>query len=253
MIKIENTEIVGWEAAIRGMRNRSSSWEYSDSHYCAGPACPEDAGTNLCKKECPYYKTIACENNISSPYLVGPKDLELMNRLRNSNRDNRKFMRMIVVYLDITAPLYWWTEFDAHKVGIVSDSDSLTYKIMNEEFILEDFSRENLTTQAKNTLGKIVDTLNGYRDIYINWDKQDGLIKRAFEYNYEQVWWQMVRLLPSSYNQHKTVMLNYEVLADIYKSERNRSLYEWRIFCDWITILPYHELITGQKGGYNYD
>lgn len=242
MLKIEKTNVVGLEEAVRNIHNSSGSWEKSDSGYCSthGPAHCSD---------CIYVNNgcTASEADFETRYIIGHKDLDIMNRRRNLDSENRNFMRMIVVYLDITAPLYWWAEFKAYKIGAISSPGSLTYKVMDEEFALEDFSCENLTTQAKNTLKKTVDTLNGYRDIYINWDEKDGLIKRAFEYNYQQVWWQMIRLLPSSYNQHRTVMLNYEVLADIYKSEKNRSLREWRTFCDWIKSLPYHELITGQK------
>ena len=265
MIKIEKTNIVGWEEAIRAIRNRASSWENSDSHYCAGPACPEDAGINLCKKECPYYKTIACENNVSSPYIVGPKDLDLMNRLLNSNTDNRKFMRMIIVYLDITAPLYWWTEFDAYKVGTVANSCSTMHKIADKEFTLEDFSCEHLLSDDDYRMDNFESLL--YEDdkeverprIYLSSpidDLQDTISKlnlcrrlyldKSIKGDKKIYWWQMVQLLPSSYNQKRTVMLNYEVLANIYKSRKNHKLDEW------IESLPYSELITGKDKKHNF-
>lgn len=298
MIKIENTDIVGWEAAIRGMRNPMNSWENSDSHYCAGPACPEDAGINLCKKECPYYKTIACENNISSPYIVGPKDLELMTRLRNAGTDHRKFMRMITVYADITAPLYWWKEFDTYKVGTVANSCSTMHKISDKEFTIDDFSCEHLMSFYNSNYWEedsdnacfidpskkevvvpaslisdyIIPMLNVARRKYNETDKklkEAELTETERKYLMSQkklFWWQMIQLLPSSYNQKRTVMLNYEVLANIYKSRYNHKLDEWRIhdipeehkllnknfysgkwgFCDWIESLPLSDLITGK-------
>lgn len=228
MVKFKNTEVMGWEAAIRGMRNPMNSWEKSDSVKCYAN-CPEICGNNM------------------SGICIGPNDLDLMTRLRKAGTDHRKFMRMIIVYVDITAPLYWWKEFDTYKIGTVANSCSTMHKIHDKEFTLEDFSCEHLITQAKDKLENVVDALNGYRDIYINWDRQDELIQRAFEYNKKQVWWQMIQLLPSSYNQKRTVMFNYEVLANIYKSRKNHKLDEWSIeFMKWIEGLPYVELITGE-------
>lgn len=244
MIKIENTEVMGWEAAIRGMRNPMNSWEKSDSDYCLGLVCPDDATVNLCKDGCPYYKTIDCENLVASPYVIGPNDLDLMTRLRNAGTDHRKFMRMITVYLDITAPLYWWKEFDTYKVGTVANSCSTMHKIAAKEFTVDDFSHEHLFTEenlryeaepdSMKLLNAVIDALNVYRLAYL-------------EEGDKSVWWQMIQLLPSSYNQKRTVMLNYEVLANIYKSRRNHKLDEWHTFCDWIESLPYSELITGKE------
>lgn len=234
MIKFENTEVMGWEAAIRGMRNPMNSWEKSDSFFCGSSEC---CINDECNSECVGY---------GQGFHIGESDFNLMARLRNAGTDHRKFMRMITVYVDITAPLYWWKEFDTYKVGTVANSCSTMHKIHEKEFKLEDFSCEHLITQTKDRFENIVDTLNGYRDIYVNWDEQDELIQRAFEYDKKQVWWQMIQLLPSSYNQKRTVMLNYEVLANIYKSRKNHKLDEWSIgFMDWIKSLPYSELITG--------
>lgn len=222
MIKFENTEVVGWGSAIRGMRNPMNSWGKSDSHR---DGCSR---TPLCYK--------------SKYYNVGPNDLDLMTRLRNAGTDHRKFMRMITVYVDIIAPLYWWKEFDTYKVGTVANSCSTMHKIHAKEFTVDDFSHEHLFTEENlrydaepdslKLLNTIIDALNVYRLAYL-------------EEGDKSIWWQMIQLLPSSYNQHRTVMLNYEVLANIYKSRKNHKLDEWIDFCKWIENLPYSELITG--------
>lgn len=243
MLKIENTEVMGWEHAIRGMRNPKNSWEKSDSGYC--DAIGDKFGD-----------VIKPEN-----YRLGPNDFDLMSRLRNAGTDHRKFMRMITVYLDITAPLYWWKEFDTYKVGTVANSCSTMHKIADKEFTLDDFSYEHLNCEPYHRdwiesatvdeditsphkvwmtpldiLRCTIEMLNAYRESYLETkDKQD--------------WWQMIQLLPSSYNQKRTVMLNYEVLANIYKSRRNHKLDEWHTFCDWIESLPYSKLITSEKKG----
>ena len=224
MLKIENAEVLGWEHAIRGMRNPLNSWAKSDSEVsiCECEHWPHDVK-----------KSFAC---------LGSNDLDLMKRLRNAGTDHRKFMRMIVVYVDLTAPLYWWKEFDTYKVGTVANSCSTMHKIAEKEFTLEDFSCEHLEGRAMNTFEDVVDDLNYYREHYLSMDKQKvpHANKKA-----KELWWQMIQLLPSSYNQRRTVMLNYEVLANIYKSRRNHKLDEWHTFCDWIEGLPYSELITG--------
>lgn len=233
MLKIENTEVVGWEAAIRGMRNPMNSWEKSDSRFNSLDDCGDCTHCNLRFDECPTQQ-------------IGHDDLDLMTRLRNAGTDHRKFMRMITVYLDVTAPLYWWKEFDTYKVGTVANSCSTMHKIHAKEFTLEDFSHEHLEGRALNTLEDMVDELNYWRDYYLAIKKQNvvGVDKKA-----KELWWQMIQLLPSSYNQRRTVMLNYEVLANIYKSRKNHKLDEWHTFCDWIESLPYSELITvkGEK------
>lgn len=220
MIKIEKTEVFGWEAAIRGMRNPMNSWEKSDSGYCCGDkkcsAIPE------CNLDCDI-----------PHYMIGPNDLKLMIKLRNAGTDHRKFMRMITVYLDITAPLYWWKEFDTYKVGTVANSCSTMHKIADKEFDVNDFSHEHIEeldgdeyNMSYDWLLRTVDILNYYRTKYI-------------EINDKIYWWQMIQLLPSSYNQKRTVMLNYEVLANIYKSRCNHKLDEWRELCKWVETLPY--------------
>lgn len=244
MLKIENTEVIGWEAAVRGMRNPMNSWDKSDS-FCH----PTLGHCNDCpvRGKCAYI----FEQN-GKPYRrdIGPNDHDLMMRLRNAGTDHRKFMRMITVYLDITAPLYWWKEFDTYKVGTVANSCSTMHKIAAKEFTLEDFSHEHLIDgydacdictceydgpyNPKDVLKLMVEMLNEARQLYL-------------ETKDKKYWWQMIQLLPTSYNQKRTVMLNYEVLANIYKSRRNHKLDEWHTFCDWIEELPYSELITGKE------
>lgn len=243
MLKIENVEVMGWEAAIRGMRNPMNSWEQSDSGW--------DESIYRNDKE---YITVMSED--FSDYEVGPNDRDLMKRLRNAGTDHRKFMRMITVYVDITAPLYWWKEFDTYKVGTVANSCSTMHKIADKEFTIEDFSCEHLVSgwAGKDVYGgfiilpgpsecleNTIAVLNRVRRSYIeslNKASDTGLSSK-------EIWWQMIQLLPSSYNQRRTVMLNYEVLANMYRSRKNHKLDEWHTFCDWIKTLPYSELITG--------
>lgn len=220
MLKIENFKVLGWEHAIRGMRNPMNSWEKSDSGWE------------------PQFDTV--QGPVAGEFIIGPNDYTLMKNLRNAGTDHRKFMRMITVYLDITAPLYWWKEFDTYKVGTVANSCSTMHKIAEKEFTLEDFSTEHLTVESITFgLEPVIDILNKNRELYVHW-KNAGKEKKKF-------WWQMIQLLPSSYNQKRTVMLNYEVLANIYKSRRNHKLDEWHTLCDWIEELPYSELITGKE------
>lgn len=221
MLKIENFEVLGWKHAIRGMRNPKNSWEKSDSGW--EPQFDTEQGP------------------VSGEFVIGPKDLDLMTRLRNAGTDHRKFMRMIVVYVDITAPLYWWKEFDTYKIGTVANSCSTMHKIHAKEFDVNDFSHEHVEeltgddyNMSYDFLLRTVDILNYYR-------------KKFLETGDKVYWWQLIQLLPSSYNQKRTVMLNYEVLANIYKSRQNHKLDEWHTFCDWIKMLPYSELITGEN------
>ena len=220
MIKIENVEVMGWEASIRGMHNPMNSCEKSDD-------------TNI---------IVATDKYLREKYGIGYDDFILMKRLAKSGTDNRKFMRMITVYLDITAPLYWWKEFDTYKVGTVANSCSAMYKITEKEFTLEDFSCEHLDIRTRKILEEIIKALNDYRTLYINYNPYDFEIKGCP--SEKDIWWQMIQLMPSSYNQHCTVMLNYEVLTNIYKSCKNHKLDEWREFCDWIKTLPFSEFIT---------
>ena len=219
MLKIENWEVLGWEHAIRGMRNPMNSWEKSDSNFF------DDSEGHVCN---------ICQGRGSMSLIdIGPNDYALMKSLCNAGTDHRKFMRMITVYLDITGPLYWWKEFDTYRVGVEKNSCSTMHKIHAKEFTLEDFSCEKLYDPLGD-LRPIVDRLNVYRERYLETkDKND--------------WWQMIQLLPTSYNQKRTVMLNYEVLSNIYKSRRHHRLDEWHTLCDWISELPYSELITGEE------
>ena len=241
MLKIENTEVMGWEAAIRGMRNPMNSWEKSDSEL----GCEEVTGSHRFCRECNdaiyIHDACSCGRGNTPGFVLGLNDYDLMNRLRNSGTDHRKFMRMITVYLDITAPLYWWKEFDTYKVGTVANSCSTMHKIHAKEFTVDDFSHEHLLEGSdvdwgdvigKSVLEHVIFSLNVYRGLYLSTKDK-------------KYWWQLIQLLPSSYNQRRTVMLNYEVLANIYKSRRNHKLDEWHTFCDWIEQLPYGELIMG--------
>ena len=240
MIKIENSEVLGWEHAIRGMRNPMNSWGKSDSGYCRRDLLRD---CRTCVHRNTSYP--ACYSGFD----LGPNDHDLMMRLRNAGTDHRKYMRMIAVYVDITAPLYWWKEFDTYKVGTVANSCSTMHKIHEKEFTLEDFSHEHLIFEDDvnyidmiGWLQKQIDILNEWRLTYL--DVKDSPISAESAKKY---WWQMIQLLPSSYNQRRTVMLNYEVLANIYKSRKNHKLDEWREFCKWIESLPYSEIITGSR------
>ena len=236
MIKIEHVETLGWEAAIRGMRNPMNSWEKSDSDWCLIGT----PGTN---------QAVANDKYLREKYCIGNNDLDLMKRLCNAGTDHRKFMRMITVYMDITAPLYWWKEFDTYKVGTVANSCSTMHKIADKEFTLEDFSCEKLITREQPLvegvdaveppnaiwlMNRTIQTLNQYRNLYLQTKNK-------------KYWWQMIQLLPSSYNQRRTVMVNYEVLANMYKSRRNHKLDEWIDFCAEIERLPHSELITKKE------
>lgn len=241
MLRIENVDVHGWDHAIRGMRNPLESWDKSDSEW--------DACSDRCAKwdECHVsYKCPTIRYEDGSYFCIGKNDFDLMKRLVYAGTDHRKFMRMIIVYLDITAPLYWWKEFDTYKVGTVANSCSTMHKIHAKEFTLDDFSLEHLIDDGRSLMNETIDALNSCREIYFDFDSLYE--KRALSPEItckKDVWWQMIQLLPTSYNQRRTIMLNYEVLANIYKSRRNHKLDEWHTFCDWIETLPYSELITG--------
>lgn len=216
MIKFEDLEVVGWEPAIRGMRNPMNSWDKSDSkwgYYCDEGSCECCANIEHCK-------------------CIGPNDLALMKKLRNAGPDHGKFMRKIIVYLDITAPLYWWKEYDTYKVGTVANSCSTMHKIHAKEFAPTDFSCERLNERSWPVFKATIDELNYNREKFI-------------ETKDKMYWEQMIQLLPTSYNQKRTVMLNYEVLRNIYRARKNHKLKEWHDLCDLIETMPYSELITG--------
>lgn len=206
MIKIENTEVFGWEAAIRGMRNPMNSWDKSDSRY----------------------RTIVDpDGNEITDYWIGASDLKLMQTLAKAGPDHGKFLRMINVTCDITAPLYWWKEYDTYKVGTVANSCSTMHKIHAKEFTLDDFSHEHLGFDGMTHLEDTIDVLNFYRDKFNNGAEWNGMTKKDF-------WWQMIQLLPTSYNQKRTVQLNYQVLKNMYHARKLHKLDCWRDFCSWM-------------------
>ena len=216
MIDISNTEVMGWEAAIRGMRNPLNSWDKSDTTYGLG----ED-----------YY------NDMS----IGTNDLDLMRRLASAGTDHAKYRRMITVYADVVAPLYWWKEYDTYKVGTVANSCSTMHKIHDKEFTLDDFSTEHLYNSKDTEWGEII-PLSIFKVTIKCLNENRGKFIKTKDKKY---WWQMIQLLPSSYNQRRTVQLNYEVLANMYRSRKSHKLDEWREFCKWVESLPYSEIITG--------
>lgn len=209
MIKIEKTQTYGWEATIRGMRNPMNSWDKSDSCFC-----PDEP---------------ACEGNCAVH--IGPSDLGLMTKLAEAGNDHGKFLRMITVTVDLTAPLYWWKEFDTYKVGTVANSCSTMHKIQAKEFTQDDFSHDHLAEDSLMVLDVVIGQLNAARMVFNATQEKEE-------------WWQMIQLLPSSYNQKRTVLLNYAVLKNIYHSRKNHKLDEWHDFCHWIEGLPYSKLIT---------
>ena len=215
MIKLENTVTPSpeqWQATIRGARNPMNSWGKSDSQFWPGHM------------------------------RIGENDLDLMKRLIKAGTDHSKFMRFLPVIVDITAPLYWWKEFDTYKVGTVANSCSTMHKIQDKEFTLDDFSYEHLDIRTKALLDETIKALNDYRELYIGYNPDDFEIKGCP--SKKDIWWQMIQPLPSSYNQKRTVMLNYAVLRNIYRARAGHKLDEWQQFREWIEDLPYSELIT---------
>lgn len=245
MIKLENVILASpeqMEFIIEGMRNPMNSWEKSDS----GNGC--DNG--LCQGYCSFKPQWCGEY---PGYVLGENDWSLMQRLSNAGTEHRKYMRMMPVYVRITAPLYWWKEFDTYKIGTVANSCSTMHKIAEKEFTLEDFSHEHLDAFVPENEDHI--TVEGVEFISLNTEGHLRMVVHHLNFNREKYletkdkrfWWQMIQLLPSSYNQTRNVMLNYEVLANIYKQRKGHKLDEWREFCEWIETLPYSELITGTE------
>lgn len=223
MIEISNEQTYGWEETIRGMRNPMNSWDKSDSYEC------HSTGGCSCERE--RYNDNGFCHNIN----LGTNDLSLMKKLIKAGTDHSKFMRMITVYCDITAPLYWWKEYDTYKIGTVANSCSTMHKIHAKEFTMDDFSHEGI--DDTNILWSIPAELNKWRKLYI-------------ETQNKYYWHQMIKILPTSYNQKRTVQLNYAVLRNMYHSRKNHKLDEWHTFCEWVETLPYSELITDDmKGG----
>ena len=247
MIKLEKTRVVGWEPSIRGMRNPMNSWDKTDSETKYSVLEMEEV--------CPGVEALVekrCEPYIS----LGPNDHSLMMKLRNAGTDHRKFMRMLVVYVDITAPLYWWKEFDTYKVGTVANSCSTMHKIHAKEFTLDDFSCEKLFNNDSGCMEEMNRFCSEYgiaglvfgsiEDLKYDIEKLN-IYRQLFIKTKDKTWWeQMIQRLPTNYNQKRTVMLNYEVLANMYKSRKNHKLDEWHVLCDWIEELPYSELIVGE-------
>lgn len=233
MIKIDNVVLPSvdqWEAVIRGMRNPLNSWERSDSGWNLPNIDDENRIVNW--------------DNEGNFYAIGDNDFDLMKRLRAAGTDHRKFLRMIPVYVDITCPLYFEKEFSTYKIGTVTNSCSTMHKIAAKEFTLEDFSTEHLLDEPFPVTDEYVET---YIDCMTDVIKALNCARRMFlETKDKKYWWQMIQLLPSSYNQRRTVFLNYEVLANMYKSRKNHKLNEWRDFCNWIESLPCSKLITGE-------
>lgn len=240
MIKIENQEVVGFEHAIRGMRNPMNSHIKSDSCFC-DLCVGRDVDEGYCPIDNSGRDIDAYYNN--GCFVIGNNDLDLMKRLVKAGTDHRKFMRMIVVYADITAPLYWWKEYDTYKVGTVANSCSTMHKIHEKEFALDDFSHEHLLDVNLDVLNSIINGLNNMRYNYINFET----LNTPCYVEKKDYWWQMIQLLPSSYNQKRTVMLNYEVLKNMYHSRKTHKLDEWHTFCGFIEQLPYaKELICNE-------
>lgn len=240
-IKLENVVLASpeqMEFIIQGMRNPMNSWEKSDTCF-SDESCVNCYYNqrNLCDKDSFFRKDEK----------LGSNDHSLMQRLSNAGTEHRKYMRMMPVYVRITAPLYWWKEFDTYKIGTVANSCSTMHKIAEKEFTLDDFSYEHLDIRTRKILDETIKALNDYRKLYINYNPDDFEIKGCP--NKKDIWWQMIQLLPSSYNQTRNVMLNYEVLANIYRQRKGHKLDEWREVCKWIESLPYSELITGLSIG----
>ena len=223
MIKIEDIEVMGMRKAIKGMRNAMNSWDKSDSGYMVDE--------KLDGVQFSYFK-------------IGEKDMKLCKNLIKAGSPDRKFMRMIHVQADVTAPLYWWKEFDTYKVGTVANSCSTMHTLHKRDLTLDDFSHENLISDSVDILKDLINTLNDCRDSYINYDKDINLITKEIT-SKKHIWWQMIQLLPSSFNQMRTIDLNYENLLSIYRQRKGHKLDEWREFCKWIETLPYMKEFLG--------
>lgn len=234
MLKIDKTVLPSpeqWQIVIEGMRNPLNSWGRMDSTIC-----PASGKFSDCKQSglCPRKE----DDFVADQICFGTADLSLMERLAAAGSEHAKYRRMLPVWVTITAPRYWWTEYDTYKVGTVANSCSTMHKIAAKEFTLDDFSHEHLWSTALEQLKRTIETLNAFRNAY-NHSAAKGGYK-------EELWWQMIQLLPQSYNQRRTLMLNYEVLATIYHQRKDHRLAEWNTFCEWIETLPYAELIVGR-------
>lgn len=261
MICIENDLVNGFEAAIRGMRNPMNSWDKSDSGFCTDFQCGADCypGYETCpawnEEKCSIATEYLFETGV--PFVIGPNDMKLAKSLVKSGSDHAKFRRMITVYCDITAPLYWWKEFDTYKVGTVANSCSTMHKIHEKTFIINDFSHEHIMDDYDDGCPQIDEGIK-YGDLFrpddilqLTVDMLNACRSRYIETKDKRYWWQMIQLLPSSYNQKRTIMLSYEVLANIYNARKDHKLDEWRNFCHWIETLPYADGLIFQREGEN--
>lgn len=228
MLKVENTEVFGWEAAIRGMRNPKNSWDRSDSDW------------EFVEDPC------IINPNDEVKFVAGENDLTLMKTLAKAGDDHGKFLRFINVTVDITAPLYWWKEFDTYKVGTVANSCSTMHKLTAKEFTMDDFSHEHLTAEGESVLAYVIDNMNAVRGLYLNYEENEEVVSQMFPTK-KDAWWQMIQLLPSSYNQKRTVQLNYAVLKNMYFARRHHKLDEWHTLCEWMETLPYFKEICIQE------
>lgn len=236
MIKITDTQVFGWEAAIRGMRNPMNSWKKSDSEFCI-LGSPD------------YEESIAVDYDCEWTTYIGPNDQNLMKRLVKAGDEHAKFMRMIHVSMDILAPLYWWKQADTYKVGFVTNSCSTMHKIQAKEFVLEDFSHEHLNVPSISHLKGIINRLNRFRNMYLygglTYDENEKYVE--FKPKDKYIWWQMIQLLPDSYNQLRTCDTNYATLRKMYHQRKGHKLDEWTSLIEWIETLPYSELITAKE------
>lgn len=223
MIKVENIDVTGFEPAIRGMRNPMNSWEKSDSVFCGSKYCGSCEHSEACE-------TVIWKYPFNK-FNVGQNDLDLMRRLYKGGSEHRKYLRMITVTMDITAPLYWWKEFDTYKIGTVANSCSTMHKLDSRDLILDDFSHEKMFGSTRKILQEVIDEINHCRQLFKTFKDK-------------QYWWQMIQLLPSSYNQRRTVMMNYETVMTIIRQRTGHKLDEWNIFVDILKDLPYVKEIT---------
>ena len=241
MIKIENVETMGWGGAIRGMRNAMNSWDKSDSKLCHYSCITMD--DSLDKEDCNFM----CGSNFCRGFMqIGEADMKLCKNLIKAGSSDRKFMRMIHVQADVTAPLYWWKEYDTYKVGTTANSCSTMHTIHKKEFTIDDFSHEHLSERSMSFLQNLIEEINRNRNLYVKGFKgvpgDNDCDVKPYDKTY---WWQMIQLLPSSFNQMRTIDLDYETLFSIYHQRKNHKLTEWREFCKWVEDLPYMKEFLG--------
>lgn len=247
MIKVENVEIFNFEGAVRGMRNPLNSWDKSDSAYCNGEQLNNCGNCYLFEDDKNGGTPICHDNEDTLAFVIGDADMALMQKLYKAGTEHRKYLRQIFVSMDITAPLYWWKEYDTYKVGTVANSCSTMHKIHANEFTLDDFSHDHLDDCSLEILKNTIDCLNGLRNTYVKYEK----LSKTFDCDVDiklakkSTWYQMIQLLPSSYNQRRTVTINYENVVSIIKQRENHKLDEWRAFVKLLKQFPYIKQIMG--------